>query len=52
MNILEREPEFSKVFLINKQSIRCPVTLTAYSLQCDLLFIQLMLEASKLTFLV
>ena len=39
MNILERELAFSKVFLINKQSIGCPATLTAYSLQCDLLFV-------------
>lgn len=29
MNILERETEFSKVFLVNKESIRYPATLTA-----------------------
>lgn len=39
MKILERKPEFIKVFLINKQSIRCPVTLAAHSLQCDLVFV-------------
>lgn len=29
MNILERKPEFSKVFLVNKESLRCSATFTA-----------------------